>query len=291
MSETALQTKPGLATLPFGAPTEQVMEIFHRDGGLILEGALTAAEVAQVNADLDAALKALHAGTIKDDPAAQAFWGRKTKRLTNVVTFSPTWRERLIDRDETYDYVRSVFAGVSDSFWLQSSQAIEIQPGEQAQPLHRDMGNYPVFYRFGPEGPEVACNMILALVHSTEAAGATRIIPGSHRWDFERETTQEMTIPAELKPGSVLFYGGKVVHGGGANVTPDVKRRVIASAFNPSFLVPEEAYPFVVPMAEARKMSPRLQQMIGFRSFHQREPHGGSLWQHNYEELALHLGL
>jgi len=291
MSEASLQTKPGLTTLPFGAPTDQVLEIFHRDGGLVLEGALTADEVAAVNADLDAALEALHTGTIKDDPMAQAFWGRKTKRLTNVVTFSPTWRNRLIDRDETYDYVKAVFAGVSDAFWLQSSQAIEIQPGEQVQPLHRDMGNYPVFFQFGPGGPEVACNMILALVHSTEAAGATRIIPGSHRWDFERETTQEMTIPAELKPGSVLFYGGKVVHGGGANVTSDIKRRVIASAFNPSFLVPEEAYPFVVPMEEARKMSPRLQQMIGFRSFHQREPHGGSLWQHNYEELALHLGL
>ncbi len=291
MPDTDLKTKPTLATLPFGAPTAQVMEIFHRDGGLILEGALTGAEVAAVNADLDAALEAMHTGTIKDDPVAQAFWGRKTKRLTNVVSFSPTWRERLIDRDETYDYVKTVFAGVSDAFWLQSSQAIEIQPGEKLQPLHRDMGNYPVFNQYGPAGPEVVCNMILALVHSTEAAGATRVIPGSHRWDFDREPTHEMTIAAELKPGSVLFYGGKVVHGGGANVTPDVKRRVIASAFNPSFLVPEEAYPFVVPMEEARKMSPRLQQMIGFRSFHQMEPRGGSLWQHNYEELALHLGL
>jgi len=291
MSDTDLKTRPALTTLPFGAPTEQVMEIFHRDGGLILEGALNAAEVAAVNADLDAALGALHCGTIKDDPEAQAFWGRKTKRLTNVVTLSPTWRERLIDRDETYDYVRTVFAGVSDAFWLQSSQAIEIQPGERAQPLHRDMGNYPVFNRYGPAGPEVACNMLLALVPSTEAAGATRIIPGSHRWDFSREATHDMTIPAELNPGSVLFYGGKVLHGGGANVTADVKRRVIASAFNPSFLVPEEAYPFVVPLEEARKMSPRLQQMIGFRSFHQRNPRGGSLWQHNYEELALHLGL
>lgn len=291
MSDTDLQTKPALTTLPFGAPTDQVMEIFHRDGGLILEGALTEAEVAAVNADLDAALDALHTGTIKDDPVAQAFWGPKTKRLTNVVSFSPTWRERLIDRDETYDYVKTVFKGVSDAFWLQSSQAIEIQPGEKLQPLHRDMGNYPVFFQYGPAGPEVVCNMILALVHSTEAAGATRVVPGSHRWDFDREVTPELTIAAELKPGSVLFYGGKVVHGGGANVTPDVKRRVIASAFNPSFLVPEEAYPFVVPMEEARKMSPRLQQMIGFRSFHQHEPRGGSLWQHNYEELALHLGL
>lgn len=291
MSDTSPQTKPALTTLPFGAPTDQVMEIFHRDGGLILEGALTPAEVATVNADLDAALEAMHTGTIKDDPIAQEFWGSKTKRLTNAVTLSPTWRERLIDRDETYDYVKSVFTGVSETFWLQSSQVIEIEPGEKVQPLHRDMGNYPIFRRYGPNGPEVTCNMILALVRSTEAAGATRIIPGSHRWDFDREATQEMTIPAELNPGSVLFYGGKVLHGGGANVTADVKRRVIASAFNPSFLVPEEAYPFVVPMEEVRKMSPRMQQMIGFRSFHQRNPVGGSLWQHNYEELALHLGL
>jgi ectoine hydroxylase-related dioxygenase (phytanoyl-CoA dioxygenase family) len=66
-----------------------------------------------------------------------------------------------------------------------------------------------------------------------------------------------MTIAAELKPGSVLFYGGKLIHGGGANTTADVKRRVVASAFNPSFLVPEEAYPFVVPMDVARQMSSR----------------------------------
>jgi ectoine hydroxylase-related dioxygenase (phytanoyl-CoA dioxygenase family) len=287
----AATTKPGLAHLPFGAPTADVMEIFQRDGGLILDGALTKAEVAQVNADIDVELEALHCGTIKEDEAAQTFWGRRTKRLTNVVTLSRTWRERLIDRDETCGYVAAVFEGVSDAFWLQSSQAIEIHPGERAQPLHRDMANYPVFFRYGASGPEVVCNMILALCHATEPAGATRVIPGSHAWDFAERGARQMTVAAELEPGAVLFYSGKLIHGGGANVTPDVKRRVVSSAFNPCFLVPEEAYPFVVPMDEARKMSPRLQQMIGFRSFHQRHPPGGSLWQHNYEELALHLGL
>jgi ectoine hydroxylase-related dioxygenase (phytanoyl-CoA dioxygenase family) len=292
MSESIQATvSRGLATLPFGAPTEEVMELFHRDGGLILEGALTEEEVARVNADIDAELERMHHGTVKEDEAAQVFFGRRTKRLTNLITLSPTWRERMIDRDETFAYVRAVFEGVSDAFWLQSSQAIEIHPGEKAQPLHRDMGNYPIFFRYGPSGPEVTCNMLLALCHSTEAAGATRIIPGSHRWELSRPGTPEETVAGELKPGSVLFYSGKVVHGGGANVTADVKRRVIASAFNPSFLVPEEAFPFVVPMEEARRMSPRVQQLIGFRSFHQHNPRGGSLWQHNFEELATHLGL
>jgi ectoine hydroxylase-related dioxygenase (phytanoyl-CoA dioxygenase family) len=100
-----------------------------------------------------------------------------------------------------------------------------------------------------------------------------------------------MTIPAELESGCAVFYSGKVIHGGGANKTKDVKRRVISSGFNPGFLVPEEAYPFVVPMELVRQMSSRMQRLIGFRSFHQRNPLGGSLWQHNYEELADHLKL
>ncbi|MDP2268521.1 MAG: phytanoyl-CoA dioxygenase family protein, partial [Deltaproteobacteria bacterium] len=68
-------------------------------------------------------------------------------------------------------------------------------------------------------------------------------------------------------------------------------RRVIATAFNPSFLVPEEAYPFVVPIEIVRTMPERLQQALGFRSVYQTEPRGGSLWQHNYEELAHYLKL
>jgi ectoine hydroxylase-related dioxygenase (phytanoyl-CoA dioxygenase family) len=100
-----------------------------------------------------------------------------------------------------------------------------------------------------------------------------------------------MTVPAVMKAGSAFFFGGKVIHGGGANTTRSVKRRVIATGFNPGFMVPEEAYPFVVPMEVARQMSPTLQQLIGFRSFHQYRQGGGSLWQHNYEELADYLAL
>ncbi|HVN00043.1 MAG TPA: hypothetical protein VMT68_07495 [Caulobacteraceae bacterium] len=44
--ETA--TKTALEAIPFGAPVETVMEAYRRDGGLILEGVLTEAQVAQV---------------------------------------------------------------------------------------------------------------------------------------------------------------------------------------------------------------------------------------------------
>jgi ectoine hydroxylase-related dioxygenase (phytanoyl-CoA dioxygenase family) len=288
---TETMTRARLETVPYGAPVDEVVGLIARDGGVILEGMLTPDEVAQLNADLDAPLEALNCGTIKDDPLAQVFWGYRTKRMTNVVTLSRTYRERVVDRDETLAYISELFKGVCDTYWLCASQVIEIHPGETAQFLHRDMANYPVFFRYGPTGPEVMINILVALSDCTEAAGATRIIPGSQVWPFEDSGAPEQTIAAAMKPGSALIFGGKVIHGGGANVTADVKRRVIATAFNPGFLVPEEAHPFVVPMVLARELSPRLQQLLGFRSFHQSRPRGGSLWQHNYEELALHLKL
>src|SRR5262249_2626673 len=153
-----------------------------------------------------------------------------------------------------------------------------------------DMDTYPVFRRYGPEGaPEVVINCIVALVDSTADAGATRVIPGSHMWPFKQRGTPEMTVAAELAAGSALMMSGKTIHGGGANVTADVERRVLSVSFNPGFLTPEEAYPFFVPVEVAREMSPVMQQLIGFRSFHQHRQHGGSLWQHNYEELADYL--
>jgi ectoine hydroxylase-related dioxygenase (phytanoyl-CoA dioxygenase family) len=287
-------TKPesgSLERVPFGAPIAEVAEIFARDGAVVLENVLSPATVAQVNRDLEEELGNLRCGSEKGEELIRKFHGERTKRLTNVVTLSPVLQDSLFAHPKTLEYIEAIYAGVSDTFWLNTCQVIEIHPGEEAQMLHRDMGNYPVFYRYGPDAPEVMVNMIVALMDVTEEAGATRVIPGSHKWSFDRPYTQEMTIPATLKAGSAVFYSGKLVHGGGANVTKDVKRRVIAVPYNPGFLVPEEAYPFTVPLEAVRKMSPQMQQLIGFRSFHQKNPRGGSLWQRNYEEIADYLGL
>lgn len=281
-----------LQSLPYGAPTEEVVRLVHRDGAVILRDALSAEQIARINADLDGPMAATRCGSVKDDVAMQQFHGYRTKRLTSVVMLSPTAREEFIGNPITLGYVKALFEGVCDTFWLQASQAIEIHPGEKAQYLHRDMENYPVFRRYGPEGaPELTVNFLVALVDSTEAAGATRVIPGSNHWPFDERGTPEQTIAGELPAGSALLMSGKTIHGGGANVTQDYKRRVIAMSFNPGFLVPEDAYPFVVPLELARTMSPAVQQLIGFRSFHQYGQQGGSLWQVDYEELADHLKL
>ena len=62
------------------------------------------------------------------------------------------------------------------------------------------------------------------------------------------------------------------------------QRLALALSFNLGYLVPEEAHPFLVPDEVARKLSPRVQQMIGYRSFYQEG--GAGLWTVDREELA-----
>ena len=46
---------------------------------------------------------------------------------------------------------------------------------------------------------------MLAFDDYTEANGATRIIPGSHRWSDDRKGREEEAIPAVCPAGSCVF--------------------------------------------------------------------------------------
>lgn len=127
---------------------------------------------------------------------------------------------------------------------------------------------YPIWTKFGalPDAPEVTINFLCALLDFTEENGAIRVIPESHKWpDHSVYGQPEDTIAAEMKSGDALFISGKTVHGGGHNRSNE-KRRGLAFSWQPSYLTPEEAYPFMIPVETVKKLSPRAQRMVGFRS-------------------------
>nr|WP_246282586.1 phytanoyl-CoA dioxygenase family protein [Paraburkholderia caffeinitolerans] len=207
-----------------------------------------------------------------------------------MVNWSAYFRAHLLDHRRLLEYVDPFMLKTSDSYWLSTSQLIELQPGEKVQLLHRDGDNYPAFRQFGASAPEIMMNCLIAPSEYTEEMGATRVIPSSNKWeDWSRPVTQADTIAAVMEKGDA-FFSGKVIHGGGANVS-NKPRRELAMAYCPRWLMPEEAYPFQVPIEMARTLSPRAQQLIGFRSFHNQTLEGGSLWQLNYEELGSFLKL
>ena len=78
-----------------------------------------------------------------------------------------------------------------------------------------------------------------ALTDFTEANGATRIVPGSHREESPTYGGDYASVPAEMAKGSVLIWDGALWHGGGANVT-DARRTGIAMNYCAGFIRQQE---------------------------------------------------
>lgn len=285
----------GLTRVPFGAPVTEVSAVIARDGGVILSGLLTREQVAEVNRDLDPFFNAIGQGNFGEGEAnfLADFMGHKTKRVVHCVRHSKTYREAMVGNPRLAEYIAALVPGAPGNHSLGSSHAIEIHPGEKAQELHRDAGTMlQLLNRFEPGGPEMLVNSLLALTDVTEEMGATRVIPGSHVWeDFARPGTQAETVPALLQAGDLLLFSGRLLHGGGANITPDRPRRVLTTAFAVSFFMGEEAWPFVIPVDEARNYPKQVQGYLGFRSVSFGGEQPGFLWRVDAQPLEDKLGL
>ena len=277
-----------LERIPAVAPLEKILEIYERDGGLILEGLYPQDLIGRLRDDLLATAEKCEPGTAT---LGLGEWGRKFNgrhniRFTRMGKVSKAYFELL--ENET-------FAALSDavllpncgSYWVNTAMAMFIGPGERAQWLHRDCNNWPQHTEpLWPDVPEVTISSIIALDEVTEAMGATRVIPGSHRWpDYKDNGKPEQTVPAELQAGDALIYSGKVVHGGGANATQDRWRHALHVSFCVGWLVPEECSPLDYTPEELAPYSPRVKRVLGHSSYDPRPHLGAGLWLRDVKEI------
>jgi ectoine hydroxylase-related dioxygenase (phytanoyl-CoA dioxygenase family) len=269
---------------------EKILNAMHDAGGVIIEEFLSQEQVDQLEKDVDGPFNKMQQGSLSQNEILQEFHGLQTKRITNLVTYSKIFREDILDMDLVHSICEEAFKASNSCYWMTSAQGVEIGPGNRAQFLHRDQSQYACFDLLGPTGPEAVINFFISITTFTEENGATRVIPGSQKWgDFSDLGTPEMTVPVLMKRGDCMLMSGKTVHGGGSNVTKDVKRRALGFAMCLGYLTPEEAYPFQITNALAKTMSPRAQRMIGYRSVYPTAE--GALWQCDYAELANYIGM
>jgi ectoine hydroxylase-related dioxygenase (phytanoyl-CoA dioxygenase family) len=274
-----------LRTVPANSTVDEIRKVVAEDGGVVIKGFLTQDQIDRFNAEIEPAMQALSAGSDNADSEIADFHGTQTKRLTNLVTISKTFREEIVDHDLLHALGEATYREESGDWWMTTAQLIEIGPGNKAQVLHRDLEQFIPFIGMGPAGPEVMCNFLIAMTDFTDENGATRVIPGSNHWaDYEDRGTPEMTLPAEMKAGDVIFFTGKLVHGGGANRTENEFRRGLTIPLQPGYLTPEEPYNLITPLDIVRTLSPRVQKMLGFRSLYPKGSPG--LLRVNYHELA-----
>ena len=192
---------------------------------------------------------------------------------------------QLLDNPVYAAIADAVLLPICGSYWVNTGQAMLIGPESPAQGLHRDCENWPqLCAALWPNCPDVTVSAMIALDDVTEELGATRVIPGSHRWsDIRDRGTPEMTVPAEMRPGDALVYSGKLVHGGGANRTTDRWRLAMHLSFLVGWLTPEESSPLDYSDADLAGQSARVQRLLGHRSYAPQPQPGGGLWLRNVD--------
>jgi ectoine hydroxylase-related dioxygenase (phytanoyl-CoA dioxygenase family) len=190
------------------------------------------------------------------EPAGNSFEGAQTLRVYNLLALDRVW-----ERVPVHPNVLPLVENVLDPGCLISSlSSITILPGEAAQPIHADDQLLPIPK---PHIPTV-CNSMWALTDFTEANGATRLVPGSHRYDHSPEYGHPYdSIAAEMPRGSVLIWHGSLWHGGGANAT-DAPRVGIAMNYCAGFIRQQENQQLGIPRDVAARFEPRLRELVGY---------------------------
>lgn len=270
-----------LRRLPADAPLDDLLAVIEEDGGLIIEGLFAKATIKQLLDDVLVAAREIEPGAATQGlgEMGKLFTGSNTIRFSSVGKISPAYFE-LLDNPVYAALADAVLLPICGSYWVNTAQVMLIGPNSDAQMLHRDCANWDyVSSTNWPNSPEVTLSAMIALDEVTEALGATRVIPGSHKWpDWEDVGSPEMTVPAEMSAGDALVYSGKVVHGGGANQTADRWRHAVHLSFVVGWLTPEESSPIDYSDEDLKDCSARVQRLLGHRSYNPSPHHGGGLW-------------
>jgi ectoine hydroxylase-related dioxygenase (phytanoyl-CoA dioxygenase family) len=125
------------------------------------------------------------------------------------------------------------------------------------------------------------------MTRTTKANGATRFIPGSHKWPLERVPQESEVVYAEQNIGDTFIFLADVYHGGSANTTEyaspffqpsrvykileltfviyrDEDRETVGMFYCRGFLRPNETMFLSVSLQQAAQFTPQVQRLLGY---------------------------
>jgi ectoine hydroxylase-related dioxygenase (phytanoyl-CoA dioxygenase family) len=262
------------------ASPDAVHAVIERDGAVIVEGLLSPEVVAAVNAEVDAEVAAADPTADLFDPIMVAFHGPQTKQVTGMPGLSPTFATEVMCRPLLLALCDRILLPSCARYQLNLGHLLERGPGAEEQWLHRDEAVWSDVPR---PHPELQLASVIAFVDFTRDNGATRIVPGSHRWpDRELAPAEQMTQPppdpaqiayAEMSAGSAVIYTGGTIHAGGANTT-GTPRRGAHLSYCLGWLRTEENNYLSTPPEVAATLPRAAQEVLGY-SVHNSIPRGG----------------
>ena len=239
------------------------------EGYLIIEGVLSSAEITRQR---DALAPWINNGAL----GRNVFEGTRTNRVYAMLAKDP------IFADLAGHALPLAFADyyLGASCLLSGCLAINLKPGESAQPWHSDDGHIDVPRPHGVFG----ISTFWAFDDTTASNGATEVLPGSHHWDDAlfagflhdddftdrrgpdisddpgfRADARQAIMPA----GALMIARSDLWHRGGANRT-DAARLIVTPQYCVGWARPLESMLLAVPQTTAKALPERVQALLGY---------------------------
>jgi len=241
-------------TLDRGSHSNEVVDALLRDGGVIVADQVSNDVIDRILKDLRGPFDE-QGHEFKND-----FNGYRTLRLGGILGLSRASAD-LIAHPRVMEVADAVLKRHCSNYRIGSTTAIEVHPGEDSQVLHRDDGFYPMRL---PD-VEFQISAMWALDDFSAENGATRIVPGSH--DLRGiDSVEENDVEQAVMPrGSVLFYLGSTLHGGGANTT-GAPRAGLITTYSLGWLRQEENQYLTVPREIADSYPDHIRRLMGYQA-------------------------
>lgn len=244
-------------------PADLITEALREDGAVIVEGLLSPDVLARFNAELDPllAVAAPSAERRFVNEAIGWFFGAQTRHVAGVAGRSRLFSTEILTSPVYRAVCDAILLPNCARYHLNIAHVLDRGPGSGQQLVHRDED---VWIHLPRPHADVQLASVIALVDFTADNGATRVAPGSHRWDIGRMATDDDLIPAEMRAGSAVIYLGSTLHAGGANVTTDVYRRGMHVSYCLGWLRTEENQYLAAPLDFARTLPRESQELLGY---------------------------
>jgi hypothetical protein len=262
------------------ADVDDVHGALVRDGAVIVEQLLPPDVVAQVNDDVEAAVAAADPDEELFNPVIQAFHGPCTKQVSGVAGMSRAFAVDVMCHPLLLSLCDRLLLPSCARYQLNLGHLLQRGPGADEQMLHRDE---LVWSDVPRPHPELQLASVIAFVDFTRENGATRVVPGSHRWpDRQLTPGEQFARPApepdqlayaEMPAGSAVIYSGGTLHAGGSNTT-EVQRRGAHLSYCLGWLRTEENNYLAVPPEVAATLPRQAQEVLGY-AVHDSIPRGG----------------
>ena len=204
-------------------------------GFAIIEGLLSGDRLYRAARDAEELLEAVpNDGTDATDTITHRMCKglfTKTRRFDDLYVLPIVMK--LVERVLSAQASPQRYKVMGRSYQFAFTMLKDVVPGQTPREFHQD----DVFYPIPRPHPPLFLNSLLALDDFTEATGATRVVPGSHKWSEPVSQSAEFEV-AEMPAGSLLIFDGAMWHTNGANSTQDTHRKALNLAYSCRWLQP-----------------------------------------------------